>query len=204
VYPFGGKFDDSTFEGMLLGDGGGGAGVTPIMLASSSDFMIAEARWEASNKGDAITYLVEGLNKSVEKVISFGLIDPSYDGSFEPTDTEKIEHRALIAGQLGASVDEDGVLDVTLANPTEEEFYNVLGREFFTALYGNGIEGYNFYRRTRYPSNLQPNIEPDPGAFILSFFYPANFVNNNSSVPQKSNLTTPVFWAREIGEPLSN
>ena len=39
VYPAGGKFDDSSFDGQSLADGGGGAGITPILLASSVDFM---------------------------------------------------------------------------------------------------------------------------------------------------------------------
>ena len=188
VYPFGGKFDDSTFEGMLLGDGGGGAGITPIMLASSSWFMLAEARLANGDTPGAKDAMLEAVELSVDKVIAFGGVDPGYDDSFEPTPTEIEDHLDLI--DLAFDADATGG-------------WNVLGREFFTALYGNGIEGYNYYRRTRYPSNLQPNIEPNPGDFILSFYYPANFVNNNSSVPQKPNLTKPPFWAEGIGEPFS-
>ena len=123
--------------------------------------------------------MLEGVNLSINKVISFGPIDASADLSFAPTTIDVEAHEALI----DAAFDSD-----------PEGGWNVLGREFFTALYGNGIEGYNFYRRTKFPSNLQPNIEPNPGDFINSFFYPANFVNNNSSVPQKSGVTSKVFW----------
>ncbi len=179
VYPFGGKFDDSTFDGQLIGGGGGGAGVTPIMLASSSWFMLAERRLAAGDVAGAKDAMLEGVNISVNKVVSFGPIDAGADLSFAPTTADIEAHAALI----DAAFDDD-----------PEGGWNVLGREFFTALYGNGLEGYNFYRRTKFPSNLQPNIEPNPGEFINSFFYPANFVNNNSSVPQKSGVTSKVFW----------
>ena len=57
---------------------------------------------------------------------------------------------------------------------------NVLGMQYFVAQYGNGLDAYNFYRRTGYPTTLQPNIEPNPGGFIRSFFYPANHANTKS------------------------
>ena len=44
--------------------------------------------------------------------------------------------------------------------------WNVMAREFFTSLFGNGTDAYDFYRRTGYPTNLQPNLEPNPGGFI--------------------------------------
>lgn len=186
VYPFGGKFDDSTFEGQVLGDGGGGAGVTPIMLASSSDFMIAEARMVAGNTSGAKAKILEGLDKSVAKVLSFGSRDASADLSFAPLQRDIDAH----AANINAAFDSDS-----------EGGWNVLAREYFTALFGNGLDSYNFYRRTGYPTNLQPNLEPQPGGFIRSFFYPANFVNNNSSVPQKGGVTNPVFWDNNPASP---
>lgn len=192
VYPFGGKFDDSTFEGQLLGDGGGGAGVTPIMLASSSDFLIAEARMVAGNTAGAKAKVLEGLGKSVAKVVSFGSIDGSADLTFAPTQGDIDDHAALV--------------DDAFDNDSEGG-WNVLAREFFTSLFGNGLDSYNFYRRTGYPTDLQPNLEPQPGGFIRSFFYPANFVNNNSSVPQKGGVTNQVFWdtnPSSPGFPVSN
>ena len=71
---------------------------------------------------------------------------------------------------------------------------NVLGMQSFVAQYGNGLGAYNFYRRTGFPTTLQPNIEPNPGGFIRSFYYPANHANNNSNISQKSGVTDPVFW----------
>ncbi len=186
VYPAGGKFDDSSFEGQGQGAGAGGAGITPIMLASTSDFMIAEAALAAGQAATARAAVLSGVARSVAKVVAFGAIDSSTDQSLAPTATEISDHSAAIGAAFDA--DPDGG-------------WNVLGREFFTALFGNGIDAYNFYRRTGYPANLQPNLEPNPGPFIRSLFYPANFVNNNSSVQQKAEVTTQVFWDTNPASP---
>ena len=59
---------------------------------------------------------------------------------------------------------------------------------------GNGTDAYNSYRRNGYPKNLQPTVEPDPGPFPVSMWYPQNYAANNSNVTQKADLTSRVFW----------
>ena len=179
VYPAGGKFDDNTFEGQGLAAGGGGAGITPILLASSVDFMRGELALVNGNTATAKVWLLQGLSKSVEKVLEYGSVDPTADLSFAPTEFQITAH----AGLIGDNFDDD-----------PEGGWNVLAQEYFTSLFGNGLEAYNFYRRTGFPTNLQPNLEANPGAFIRSFLYPANFVNNNSVVTQKATVTEQVFW----------
>jgi hypothetical protein len=68
--------------------------------------------------------------------------------------------------------------------------------EFYKATWGNGFEAYNMYRRTGYPANLQPTLEPQPGTFIRSFIYPAVYTNRNISAVPKPNFGTDVlvFW----------
>nr|MBA3985559.1 hypothetical protein [Flavobacteriales bacterium] len=41
---------------------------------------------------------------------------------------------------------------------------------------------------------LQPNLEPAPGIFFRSMFYPASEVIANSSISQKPNVGVKVFW----------
>ena len=41
---------------------------------------------------------------------------------------------------------------------------------------------------------VQPNIEPNPGAFPVSMWYPNNYTARNSNASQKSDLTGKVFW----------
>lgn len=180
VYPSGGKFDDNSFTGIRLGSGGAGAGVTPVILASWVDFMRAEVAMLSNDFMAAKTLIMSGLDKSVTKVMSFGSLDSSADLSLAP-DLGAI---ATHAGNLGTAFD--------AADTTAK--WNILAEEYLVSLFGNGIDGYNFYRRTGFPTTLQPNLEPEPGAFIRSLNYPAIFVNNNSAAQPKANQTVQVFW----------
>lgn len=179
VYPAGGKFDDSSFGNVAQGAGGGGAGITPIMLAAWVEFMKAEMAM-LSDPATAKDLILTGTEKHIEKVQSFASLDPSADLDTEPTE-ENI------------NVYLNGVESRFESGSTEGK-WNVLAEQFWIASYGNGVLPYNFYRRTGYPTTLQPNREANPGGFIRSFRYPANFVNNNSSVEQKQDVTTQVFW----------
>jgi hypothetical protein len=176
VYPAGGAFDDSRFEALGQGAGAGGNGIVPILLSSSVHFWQAEVALASGNTASAKEHLLAGLAASVEKVSAFGSLDSTADLSTEPT----ADDISLHANQIGSGFDDDP--------------WNVLGHQFLVSLYGNGSDAYNFYRRTGYPNNLQPNLEPNPGAFIRSMWYPANFVNTNSSVNQKADVTQKVFW----------
>lgn len=192
VYPAAGRFDDDSFEGATPGTGGGGAGITPILTAAWSSFMIAEVRMEEGNEPAAEAALMDGIGKSIQKVMSFGSLDTDADLSFAPT-----------AGDVDDYM--DNISDAFNAAGTTGK-WNILAEQYFVALYGNGIESYNFYRRTGYPTTLQPGLEPDPGAFIRSLFYPSNAVNTNSSIPQKPDQTQRVFWDNNpaAGFPIAN
>jgi hypothetical protein len=176
VYPAGGAFDDSRFKALGQGAGAGGNGIVPILLSSSVHFWAAEVSLSNGDLDGAKTHLLAGLSDSVEKVTAFGALDTTADLSTAPT----ADDISLHANQTASSFDDDP--------------WNVLGHQFFVSLYGNGSDAYNFYRRTGYPNNLQPNLEPNPGAFVRSMWYPANFVNTNSSVSQKSDVSQTVFW----------
>jgi hypothetical protein len=179
VYPAGGAFDDSRFEPLGLGEGAGGFGITPILLSSSVHFWEAEIALASGDAESAKTHMIAGLSDSVAKVMAFGANDSTGDLSAAPS----AEDVSLHANTIASAFDADAAGG-----------WNVLGQEFFVSLYGNGIDAYNFYRRTGYPNNLQPNLEPDPGAYIRSLWYPSNFVNTNSSVNQKPDVEQPVFW----------
>jgi hypothetical protein len=175
VYPAGGRFDDASFEGTTNGGGNGGNGITPLMLASWIDFMIAEKQLLDQDISGARGSLEAGMTKSFEKVESF------IDHPSEPNATVVENHRNTIL----TSYDN--------AN-NEEDRWNAVFEQYWIALYGNGIDAYNAYRRTGYPTSLQPNIEPNPGVFVRSLPYPANFVETNSNVSQKSTVGVKVFW----------
>lgn len=192
LYPAGGQFDtradnssSSTRIVVTQSSGATGQGIQPIMLSCYVNFLRAEADLIYDTDDDARAQLEAGVRGSIAKVMSFGSLDPTVaaNPSLVPT-----------AGDIDGYVAAILTLYDNAAN--DEERLEVVINEYYKAAFGNGIEAYNAYRRTGYPSNLQPSLEPSPGQFILSFFYPANFVNRNSSAPaQKDPNNWPkVFW----------
>ncbi len=196
VYPVGGKFDDDRFDtdpdnaGVAAGSGGRGAGITPILTAAWVDFMQAEIAMVNGNTGDAQTFMSAGITKSIAKVQSFVSLDSSADTSFEPSNADVTSFITSVETAFNAA-DMEGKWDI-------------LGEQYFIAVFGNGIESYNFYRRTGYPTTLQPSLDPNPGTFIRSLFYPANEVNTNSSISQKPDQAQPVFWDTNASAPAAN
>jgi hypothetical protein len=180
VYPAGGNFDGDNFEKISPTSGGKGKGITPILLSSWVDFMKAEVAMVENNEELAKTEMISGLNKSIAKVLPFAKLDPNFNVNFEPTSAKITEYSDLIASSWDA------------ASTTEK--WNILAVQYFITVYGNGIESYNFYRRTGYPTTLQPMLAPNPGGFMRSMYYPSNSVNNNSNSKQKATQTVPVFW----------
>jgi hypothetical protein len=70
-----------------------------------------------------------------------------------------------------------------------------VGREFWVATWGNGVEAYNAYRRTGGPVDPQPTIQTGAGVWMRSLIYSANYVNLNQSAKQKnSDVVNKVFW----------
>ncbi|MCW1953289.1 MAG: SusD/RagB family nutrient-binding outer membrane lipoprotein [Flavobacteriia bacterium] len=167
VYPAGGTFDDRSFDGQVNGDGLGGKGITPVLLSSWMDFMDAYM-----NPANMRTATLAGAKKSIEKADSVG--GPAMDAA------DVDAYVALIAADYDAA---------STADKAE-----LWAEQFWISMYGNGIDAYNTYRKTGLPANLQPNIEPEPGAFPLVMYYPANYANTNANVSQRNDLTERVFW----------
>ena len=191
VYPAGGSFDDERFEAIGLGDGGAGKGITPILLSSFVDFMKAEVAMVQGNINDAKTFMSAGIQKSMDKVKTFAVLDPDADLTKEPAASDFTDYLTSVETAYDATT-------------SVADKWNIISEQYFIALFGNGVESYNYYRRTGYPTSLQPNIEPNPGIFIRSLFYPANVVNTNSNVSQKSDQAQPVFWDTNATAPAAN
>jgi hypothetical protein len=80
------------------------------------------------------------------------------------------------------------------AQATNAERMNYIAREHWISLFGNGVEAYNLYRRTGLPTGMQPTVNPSPGPFPRTFWYPNAFEARNSQVEQKPDLKGKVFW----------
>lgn len=180
VYPAAGNFDDDRFETVGLDQGGQGAGITPIMLASWVDFMRAEMALANGNASGANGFLQAGIQKSIDKAASFASLDPLADLSFEPTSGDISSYISTISGAFTSG--------------STEEKWEILAVQQFIAHFGNGIDSYNMYRRTGYPKSVQWNIELSSGIFVRSLFYPADEANTNSNITQKDDVSVQVFW----------
>lgn len=188
LYPAGGRYDNNSGQPVALVTGAQGAGLHPIMMSSFVDFMQAEAALVLRTTGDPKALLESAVRKSMTDVRAFAL------GSLEAGNIATFEAANSI--NWNAEVDRyvariNMQYDQATSN---DERLNVICREYWLSLHGNGIEALNMYRRTGKPSGMQPALERVPGNFIRSFFYPATFVNRNSSTPQKANIELPVFW----------
>ncbi len=180
VYPAAGFFDDDSFRNVGLGLGGAGAGIRPIMLASYVDFWRAERAMIAGDTDGALGFITDGIEKSMNKVFAFSAVDADRDASFEAASADVDAFIADIESEFNSGSTDDK--------------WNVLAEQYWVAMFGGGMEAYNFYRRQGYPTTLQPNLEPDPGPFPRSFPYATGEVIANPNVAQKADLNGQVFW----------
>jgi hypothetical protein len=182
VYPVGGKFDNNDAAAVKSSDGGQGQGILPLWQPAFTDFVKAEAALTIGSSGDPRALLTSAVNKSIATVLAF----PATVGVTVPAS------RVPTAAAIQAYVDK--VLSLYDAAATNADKLNVIMKEYYIALWGNGIEAYNNYRRTGMPKNLQPNLNPTPGPFLRSMFYPAVYAERNSNVIQKTATNVKVFW----------
>jgi hypothetical protein len=206
AYPAGGRFDGSSQQGVNATTRGGmfGAGIQPMMMRSFVQFMLAEAALKLSTTGTAKTYYSTGINYSFTDVRDWA-VNGTY-GIGSPVATEAIagsngstgintfytatDYAADVANYLTAA---NAAYDAALAVSSNDAL-NYVAREFWVAAFGNGMEAYNLYRRTGMPTGMQPTIQPNPGAFPRSVWYPNTFATLNNTVDQKINLSGKVFW----------
>ena len=188
LYPAGGLYDNDAGKGVSLGAGAGGAGLTPIMMQSFVDFMLAESALTMGTTGDAKALLKSGIEKSMADVRALAM------GSTESGKITTFETAATYVWATDVTKYVTKVLADYDAATTDDARLNIIATEYWIALHGNGVEAYNLYRRTGKPANQQPGLDPNYGAFVRSYYYPAAFIANNSSVKQKANVTVPVFW----------
>ncbi|MEW7292308.1 SusD/RagB family nutrient-binding outer membrane lipoprotein [Aquimarina sp. 2304DJ70-9] len=177
LYPIGGKFDADDFTSVAAGAGAGGAGIYPFMLSFYTKFMMAESALISSTTGDPRTLLEEGVRGSMDKVLNFA--PAQVNAAFAATTAD-----------VDAYVTE--VLALYDAATTDDERLDVIIKEYYLALWGNGYEAWNNYRRTSFPSDLETHVQV-PGPFARTFMYPAAEVNANSSIDQKT-IDVRTFW----------
>ncbi len=206
-YPSGGRFDNNAGGGVGTTQGQRGAGIQPIMTRSFVNFMLSEARLYLALTPPgglmARDYYILGLTQSFQDVRDWAVTGTYLTNS---TAASAGEGAAIGTFYSAGNYSADVTAYITSATAaydasliiSNDEAMNYIAREYWIALYGNGVESYNLYRRTGRPTGMQPTIIATPGSFPWSYWYPANFANLNSSVEQKGDLTEKVFWSTSI------
>jgi hypothetical protein len=199
LYPFGGQFDDNSFQDTRrLGTTGGlGQGISPILLSSFVDLMVAEAIVRLGAAGDARDFLESGVRKSLNKVETFeSLVPTTMSRTVIILGVPQTVKQAYGMSTTRKDNYVNEVIALYNAAGSNSERLDVIIKELYIAAWGNGLEAYNAYRRTGKPGNIEPALEPNPGAFPLSFFYPAVAADRNPNIRnrQKADLDVPVFW----------
>lgn len=189
LYPAGGAFDYD--QNIAIGQstgretGAGGDGINPIWLSSYTYFLEAEAALVLGTPGDPAALTIQGVTASFNKVAGFaasiGYKIPTSDTTMLITATNTAKYDTAISKEYANA-------------STTAAKLNIIETEYYLAAWGNGLETYNNYRRTGCPNNFQPTLEPSPGLFIRSFFYPSVYANYNKNAVQKTTTNVKVFW----------
>ena len=182
VYPIGGAYGNAGSVQTGGTKGAKGAGIMPILLSSWVHFMKAEAIMKGVLTGDAKAEMLTGITQSIDKTTT--CIPVAAPGLSADDITEIAVNKQKYLDYISSTYD-------GLNNTKRLE---LLIKEYYIATWGNGIEPYNNYRRTGYPSNFQPTLELNAGAFYNCAYYAGNCVNNNPNAPVNDRFRK-VFWA---------
>lgn len=179
LYPIGGEYGSGTSVQTNGQAGAKGAGIMPIMLSSWVHYMQAELMIKGIIPGNAKAELNTAISQSITKSTT---LFPDYAKGLTAS---------VLASKTTKYLD---FIESVYDNANDARKLELIIKEYYIATWGNGIEAYNNYRRTGYPSNFQPTLEPESGAFYNAAFYAGNCINNNPNVPT-NDRTRKVFWA---------
>ena len=218
VYPAGGSFDNqpdvpnSDNDGIDLGameerirgavwqgNGGGGAGIWPIYLSSYVHFMVAETQLAAGDAAGAAASMQTAMEHSFAKVLAMGSIDPDADSNYfaDPADVDAFIARKVLEFN---NAPENLASDPQAPSTTKDKL-DVLGEQYFVAMYGGANDAWNFIRRTGHPRHLSrglmDNIES--GDFPRTGTYPSSEISANPNILQRQDNATLVFWDEANG-----
>ncbi|MBX2961678.1 MAG: SusD/RagB family nutrient-binding outer membrane lipoprotein [Cyclobacteriaceae bacterium] len=186
LYPGGASFDNNTPGPMGAAKvGNRGAGIQPIMLTAYVDFMLAEVALTLGI-GNAGALLTSGMEKHIGFVRTWSLT------TLESATILAFSSNADHAAKTTSYVNQVNAEYAAAANDVAR--MRIIAREYWIALFGNGNEAYNLYRRTGQPDNMQPGQIPSFGKFPRTFFYPNDHVVQNNKANQKPDHDVRVFW----------
>ena len=212
VYPAGGSFDNQPdvpnydnygslsgtnagIKGAVWqGNGGGGAGIWPIYLSSYVHFMKAEAAMWVGDVATARAMMEIGMQHSFNKVLSMGSVDAEADSNYLATATEVSDFIAMKLAEFDAAPLSN--TSDPMAPSTTKDKLDVLGEQYFVAMYGGANDAWNFMRRTGHPRHLSRGLmdNNESGLFPRTGTYPSSEISANPNILQRQDNATQVFW----------
>jgi len=218
VYPAGGSFDnqpdipdygvhvetslgDFPTGGVWQGYGGGGAGIWPIYLSSYVHFMVAETQLAAGQTALAAQSMRTAMEHSMAKVTSMSSVDPDADPTYFATQAEITAFIDMKIAEFENAPETTG-LDA-LGYPLAKDQLDVLGEQYFVAMYGGANDAWNFIRRTGHPRTLSRGLmdNDESGLFPRTGTYPSGEISANPSILQRQDNSTLVFWDQGVVNP---
>jgi hypothetical protein len=146
-------------------------------MAFFTDYIKAEIVNKAGNTATAKTLLASAIDHSITRVRAMATASSQALSTGREPSTSA--YQAAVASLFDAAANKQ----------------DVIGKEYWIALNGNGLEAYNLYRRTSAPKNMQPTIQVSTDPYFRSMIYPATYANLNSSAVQKdAGAVNKVFW----------
>jgi len=193
AYPGAGLFDTTAFPtgGNKFGTGDG---IFPIITSWMVKFYMLEAQIALGvNTGKTEAALLEeALSDQMKKVIAVGTAaDPAaradistWPDNYSWPITYKTETTFI-----------DEVIEAYPADGTANGRLGYVLKQAWFANFGNGYEGYNAFRRTGLPADIQRPLQL-PRQYALSLPYAQDEVNLNGNTPLKvyDNPSAAVFW----------
>ena len=193
AYPGAGLFDTTAFPtgGNKFGTGDG---IFPIITSWMVKFYMLEAQIALGvNTGKTEAALLEeALSDQMKKVIAVGTAaDPAaradistWPDNYSWPITYKTETTFI-----------DEVIGAYPADGTANGRLGYVLKQAWFANFGNGYEGYNAFRRTGLPADIQRPLQL-PRQYALSLPYAQDEVNLNGNTPLKvyDNPSAAVFW----------
>lgn len=181
LYPFGGDFDVNQGTSISLNRGAQGAGIQPIWQSAFTYFVASESALAIGTAGNPRALLESGVRASIAKVLGF----------------PATVNVAVAAAAVPSAVRIDDYVKKVLvrydAATTPALKMQVIQQEYYIALWGNGVDAYNNYRRTGRPGSMSFTVAQAGGNMIRSHYYPSVLVNLNKNITQKT-IDKQVFW----------
>ena len=131
IYPCGGDFDANQGASVGLNRGGQGAGIQPIWQTAFTEFVKAEANLTLTTAGNARTSLQNAVTASFAKVIGFpATIGVTPNPTYVPSSARQTQYITDLLTAYDAAT-------------TTDEKMTIIGKEYYIALWGNGVDAYN-------------------------------------------------------------